>query len=146
MEASFWDSRYADPERFAYGEAPNAFVAEAAGQHLKVPSNIVELASGEGRNAVYLAQAGWGAEPYPGAAKLCAQAEVVLCLVDTAAAGNPCGRYSCICVLQVCSVRAQSRKLGCDRTNNLSAVLDTGGPHGHCYRLLPGWSCCARLL
>ena len=60
MEAAFWDARYADLARFAYGEAPNAFIAEAASRLLHAPTTVVDLASGEGRNAVYLAKA-WSA-------------------------------------------------------------------------------------
>jgi SAM-dependent methyltransferase len=53
MGAAFWDERYA-AEEYAYGEAPNAFVAAMAQQ---IPTGpVLCLAEGEGRNAVYLAK------------------------------------------------------------------------------------------
>lgn len=55
MDASFWNERYA-AEHFVYGEEPNAFVAEHAGQIPHGP--VLCLAEGEGRNAVYLAYLG----------------------------------------------------------------------------------------
>lgn len=55
-QASFWDSRYGDPAEFAYGEAPNAFIAAAAARYLAAPCSVVELASGEGRNVAHLAE------------------------------------------------------------------------------------------
>lgn len=55
MDAGFWNERYADGLR-VYGEAPNAFLAEACAQ---IPAGpVLCLAEGEGRNAVYLAQGG----------------------------------------------------------------------------------------
>ena len=49
-----WNERYADPE-FAYGTAPNDFLREV-GPSLHGP--VLCLASGEGRNAVWLAEQG----------------------------------------------------------------------------------------
>jgi SAM-dependent methyltransferase len=56
MDAAFWDDRYA-AEAYAYGEAPNAFVAEMAQQIPAGPRLC--LAEGEGRNAVFLARLGY---------------------------------------------------------------------------------------
>ena len=50
-----WDQRYAEPS-FAYGETPNDFLREVAGQ---LPAGrVLCLGEGEGRNAVYLAERG----------------------------------------------------------------------------------------
>ncbi len=55
MDAAFWNDRYAVAGH-VYGEAPNAFVAEAASQ---IPAGpVLCLAEGEGRNAVHLAALG----------------------------------------------------------------------------------------
>jgi SAM-dependent methyltransferase len=51
---SFWDDRYREAG-FAYGDAPNDFVAERA-DHLLSP--VLSLGEGEGRNAVFLAHRG----------------------------------------------------------------------------------------
>jgi SAM-dependent methyltransferase len=53
-DAAFWDSRYAGGD-YAYGEAPNAFLASltyAPGGRALVPGD------GEGRNGVFLAERG----------------------------------------------------------------------------------------
>ena len=51
-----WDERYSEPG-FAYGTAPNEFLASVAG---RIPQGkILSLAEGEGRNAVYLAALGY---------------------------------------------------------------------------------------
>jgi SAM-dependent methyltransferase len=51
-----WDERYSKPG-FAYGTAPNEFIASVAGM---IPSGkVLSLAEGEGRNAVYLASLGY---------------------------------------------------------------------------------------
>jgi SAM-dependent methyltransferase len=55
MDTTFWDDRYA-AEEYAYGESPNAFVAEMA---MYIPDGpVLCLAEGEGRNAVYIAKSG----------------------------------------------------------------------------------------
>lgn len=51
-----WDERYSE-SGFAYGSAPNDFIREQAGA-LRPGSRIVCMASGEGRNAVFLASLG----------------------------------------------------------------------------------------
>ena len=56
MDASEWDARYADSER-VWSLGPNQFV-EAALTDLS-PGRAVDLAAGEGRNAVWLASRGW---------------------------------------------------------------------------------------
>lgn len=55
-DADFWNARYAEPG-WAYGEAPNAFVAEQA-DRFPTGSSVVELGAGEGRNAAFLARRG----------------------------------------------------------------------------------------
>lgn len=50
-----WDQRFAEPG-FAYGEAPNVFLASAVAG--LPPGEAISLAEGEGRNAVYLAGLG----------------------------------------------------------------------------------------
>lgn len=54
--ADFWHDRYAATD-FAYGEAPNEFLASRAGQFVKGQSAFVP-ADGEGRNGVWLAEQG----------------------------------------------------------------------------------------
>ena len=56
MDASGWDERYAGRE-YLWDVAPNRFV-EA---HLAdlTPGTAIDLAAGEGRNAVWLARRGW---------------------------------------------------------------------------------------
>lgn len=53
----FWNSRYA-AAGFAYGTAPNDFLAGAAAR-LPAGGTVLCLAEGEGRNAVWLAQQGY---------------------------------------------------------------------------------------
>lgn len=55
MQSSFWDERYGATD-FAYGEAPNVFISQAAQRYLTKPVHCVELASGEGRNVAYIAK------------------------------------------------------------------------------------------
>jgi cyclopropane fatty-acyl-phospholipid synthase-like methyltransferase len=60
MDAAFWDQRFAGAD-YAYGEAPNAFLATLAatflpGQRALVPGD------GEGRNGVFLAELGLAVE------------------------------------------------------------------------------------
>lgn len=51
-----WNARYSDPG-FTYGKEPNEFLVSAAG---RIPrGDILSLAEGEGRNAVYLASLGY---------------------------------------------------------------------------------------
>ena len=53
---NFWNERFGT-EEYAYGEAPNTFVAE---QLAKLnPGTILFPAEGEGRNAVFAATLGW---------------------------------------------------------------------------------------
>lgn len=56
MDASGWDTRYAGSERL-WSTSPNVFlVEEVAGLP---PGRALDLAAGEGRNAVWLAEKGW---------------------------------------------------------------------------------------
>jgi len=51
-----WDERYREAD-YAYGTAPNDFLAAVAG---RIPAGrVLSLAEGEGRNAVYLAALGY---------------------------------------------------------------------------------------
>lgn len=52
----FWDGRYGSTGDFVYGTAPNDFLAETAEKYLPPNGEVVCLAEGEGRNAVFLAQ------------------------------------------------------------------------------------------
>ena len=52
--ADFWDERY-KPEAYLYGDEPNDFLREHAGL-FRPGDQILSLAEGEGRNAVFLAQ------------------------------------------------------------------------------------------
>ena len=56
MGPSFWDDQFARSEP-VFGHAPAAFIAEEAGR-IAVPSEVIELGAGEGRNAIHLAKAG----------------------------------------------------------------------------------------
>jgi SAM-dependent methyltransferase len=53
-----WDQRYSEPG-FAYGTEPNDFLAGNAERYLPPNGEILCLAEGEGRNAVFLAQHGF---------------------------------------------------------------------------------------
>ncbi|GMA41329.1 class I SAM-dependent methyltransferase [Mobilicoccus caccae] len=56
MDAAAWDERYTD-EQLVWGSDPNRWVvAELAAL---TPSTALDLASGEGRNAIWLASEGW---------------------------------------------------------------------------------------
>lgn len=56
MDASGWDERYAASE-LVWSAEPNQFVAtELAGL---TPGRALDLAAGEGRNAIWLARRGW---------------------------------------------------------------------------------------
>lgn len=56
MDASAWDERYAATE-LVWSKGPNQFVeAEAADL---APGRALDLAAGEGRNALWLAERGW---------------------------------------------------------------------------------------
>ncbi|MGV9372996.1 class I SAM-dependent methyltransferase [Micromonospora tulbaghiae] len=57
MDSSAWDERYASAPELVWTAEPNRFVVEeVAGLS---PGRAVDLAAGEGRNAVWLAQQGW---------------------------------------------------------------------------------------
>ncbi|KRF36791.1 class I SAM-dependent methyltransferase [Nocardioides sp. Soil805] len=56
MDAADWDARYADTE-LVWSRGPNALV-EAECTDLS-PGRAVDLACGEGRNAIWLASRGW---------------------------------------------------------------------------------------
>jgi len=56
LDQKRWDQKY-QGEEFAYGKKPNAFLKSHLGSLKK--GVALDLASGEGRNAVFLARAGW---------------------------------------------------------------------------------------
>ena len=56
MDRRDWDERYRDDELF-WGVEPNRFLAEEV-RDLR-PGRALDLAAGEGRNAVWLAERGW---------------------------------------------------------------------------------------
>ncbi len=59
MDAAAWDERYAASD-LVWSAGPNAFVVEeVAGL---TPGRAIDLAGGEGRNALWLAEQGWDAE------------------------------------------------------------------------------------
>ncbi|HUY30388.1 MAG TPA: class I SAM-dependent methyltransferase [Acidimicrobiales bacterium] len=58
MDSSDWDARYAVDE-LVWRAEPNRFVVEEV--HDLAPGRALDLACGEGRNAVWLAQQGWRA-------------------------------------------------------------------------------------
>jgi SAM-dependent methyltransferase len=53
-----WDQRYSEPG-FAYGTEPNDFLAANAERYLPARGEVLCLAEGEGRNAVFLARRGY---------------------------------------------------------------------------------------
>ena len=56
MDSHAWDERYGATE-LVWSEGPNQFVAEIAGA--LPPGRALDLACGEGRNAIWLARQGW---------------------------------------------------------------------------------------
>jgi SAM-dependent methyltransferase len=56
MDAADWDRRYAGQD-LLWSAEPNRFVAEELGG--LPPGDALDLASGEGRNALWLAERGW---------------------------------------------------------------------------------------
>ena len=82
-----WDERYSEPG-YAYGTAPNAFLAEHFDRLPK--GRVLSLGEGEGRNAVFLAKQGYSVTAMDGsrvglekAAKFAAENGVA---IDTACA------------------------------------------------------------
>jgi ubiquinone/menaquinone biosynthesis C-methylase UbiE len=56
VDAAGWDERYAATE-LVWSAEPNRFVAEVCAD--LTPGRALDLAAGEGRNAIWLAQRGW---------------------------------------------------------------------------------------
>src|SRR5262245_33209390 len=56
MTPEDWDRRYAEP-RLVWSAEPNRFLVEELGD--LAPGAALDLACGEGRNAIWLAQGGW---------------------------------------------------------------------------------------
>lgn len=55
-EQAAWDQRYSGPD-LVWGAGPNRFLADAADG--LPPGRAIDLATGEGRNAIWLAERGW---------------------------------------------------------------------------------------
>lgn len=55
---SFWNEMFAD-DHYRYGTAPNTFLADTLPAHVSPPAEVLVLAAGEGRNAVWLAAQGF---------------------------------------------------------------------------------------
>ncbi len=53
-----WDARYAGAE-LVWSASPNPFVASEVERLARTPGRALDLAAGEGRNAVWLAEGGW---------------------------------------------------------------------------------------
>ncbi|HEY4606134.1 MAG TPA: class I SAM-dependent methyltransferase, partial [Acidimicrobiia bacterium] len=56
MDSADWDQRYLEADRL-WSATPNLFVADRL-RHL-APGRGLDLAAGEGRNAIWLASLGW---------------------------------------------------------------------------------------
>ena len=63
MDAAAWDERYAASD-LVWSAGPNAFVVQQITEHLgdRPPGRAIDLAGGEGRNALWLAEQGWETE------------------------------------------------------------------------------------
>lgn len=79
-----WDERFAG-EDYAYGVAPNEWLAQTAPKAIAPGGKVLTLGEGEGRNAVFLASLGFSVEAVDGssvglgkAQKLAAKAGVTL--------------------------------------------------------------------
>lgn len=57
MDSSDWDTRYANTPGLVWSAEPNRFVVESVTG--LTPGSALDLAAGEGRNAVWLAEQGW---------------------------------------------------------------------------------------
>lgn len=57
MDSSTWDARYASASGLVWSAEPNRFVVESVAG--LTPGAALDLAAGEGRNAVWLAERGW---------------------------------------------------------------------------------------
>ncbi|NES16001.1 MULTISPECIES: class I SAM-dependent methyltransferase [Micromonospora] len=57
MDSSAWDARYASASGLVWSAEPNRFVVESVTG--LTPGAALDLAAGEGRNAVWLAEQGW---------------------------------------------------------------------------------------
>ena len=58
MDAADWDTRYAGSD-LLWGAGPNRFLVEQAEALGWTPGRALDLACGEGRNAIWLAEHGW---------------------------------------------------------------------------------------
>ena len=58
MDSTTWDARYAERD-LVWSAGPNVFVEQVTAQ--LTPGRALDLAAGEGRNAIWLAEQGWEA-------------------------------------------------------------------------------------
>jgi SAM-dependent methyltransferase len=58
VDSTTWDARYAERD-LVWSAGPNVFVEQVAAQ--LTPGRVLDLAAGEGRNAIWLAEQGWEA-------------------------------------------------------------------------------------
>jgi SAM-dependent methyltransferase len=58
MNATDWDTRYREAD-LLWSQGPNMWVEQVAGE--LEPGRVLDLAAGEGRNAIWLAERGWSA-------------------------------------------------------------------------------------
>ncbi|MEN9956258.1 MAG: hypothetical protein RLY34_1065 [Actinomycetota bacterium] len=64
MDSSYWDAKF-DVENYIYTKEVNRFVKEYCEpliKHIGPVGKVIDLAGGEGRNAVWFAEHGWQAE------------------------------------------------------------------------------------
>lgn len=62
QSAATWDARYSEPG-YAFGTAPNAFLAEQASR-MQAGKSALAVADGEGRNSVWLARQGLNVDAF----------------------------------------------------------------------------------
>lgn len=131
MDAAEWDSRYAGTE-LVWGSGPNRFVAaELSGL---APRSALDVACGEGRNAIWLATRGWqvvgvdfSAVAIERARQLAAAAGVTdragFAVADAVAGPLPPGPFDVVIVAYL-QLRPPERRLA---LRNAAAVLAPGG-------------------
>jgi SAM-dependent methyltransferase len=93
MDATAWDARYAEKD-LVWSSGPNAFVEGELAE--LAPGRALDLAGGEGRNAIWLAKRGWSVElvefsrvALDKARKLAAHAGVEVVLTEADLAAEP---------------------------------------------------------
>lgn len=99
MEAADWDERYRSSDRL-WSVTPNLFVSDRLAQ--QKPGRGLDLASGEGRNAIWLAERGWAMTAVDfsdvASSRGAAQSDLVEFVVGDIMAWEPEGRFDLILV------------------------------------------------